>query len=161
MQTEYTFTQSSYLELQKRRLLFYGILGLVGLIGVIVFIILYVNFDYNKYLVLMFIPSLVFAGFGLLYFFFILIMVLRLKNVEVRFVYTFKKESMKVKSYDGNKVTSDNEVYYNFLTKYKETKKNFFLYLANRKVLAFDINDPNLEEIKKIIKIEEIPAKRI
>ena len=162
MQTEYLFTQSTYYELQKRRLLFYGILGLVGLAGIITFIVTYIMTEYNKYLVLFFIPSLVMAGFGILYFVMILVMIIKLRNTEVRFTYDFQKDFVKIKTYSSEgEVTSDNELHYDVIFRYKETKEVFFMYLANRKVFPISATDPKLDEINKIIKIEDIPEKKI
>ena len=161
MHTEYTFTQKTYYELQKGRLLFYGLLGFIGLIGVIAFIILYINLDYNKYLVLMLIPSMVMAGFGLLYFIMILVMIIKLKNIEVHFTYDFNDKFVKIKSFDKGEVTSDNELHYDYIHRYKQTKDCFFLYLPTKKVFPLASDDPQLEEIKKIIHIEDIPAKKI
>lgn len=161
MHTEYIFNQASYKDLQKRRSLFSLILGLCGLAGVIVFIILYPITDYNKYVIFLFIPSLAFALIGLGYLGIILFMMFKIKEVEVRFTYDFNKEFANVKTYNKKELTSDNQVYYNSIMKYKDTGKNFFLYLPNKKVLPLSSSDPNLEEIKKIIKIEDIPVKKI
>lgn len=161
MHTEYTFTQKTYYELQKGRLLFYGLLGLVGLAGVIAFIILYQAFDYNKYLILLFIPSLVMAGFGLLYFIMIVVMIIKLRDTQVQFTYDFNDKFVKIKSYNDGEMTSDNELHYDYIYRYKDTKECFFLYLPTKKVFPLDINDPKIEKIKKIIHIEDIPRKKI
>lgn len=161
MHTEYTFTQKTYFELQKTRIFFYGLLGLVGLGGVIAFIILYQMMDYNKYLILMFIPSLVMAGFGLLYFTIIIVMIIKLKNTEVFFTYDFNDKFVKIRSYSDGEQTSDNELHYDYIYRYKDTKSCFFLYLPTKKVFPLDAHDPQLEEIKKIIHIEDIPRKKI
>ena len=161
MHTEYTFKQETYFELQKNRLLFYGLLGFVGLAGVITFIILYIGLDYNKYLVLLLIPSMVLAGFGLLYFVMILVMIVKLRNSEVNFYYDFNDKYARIKTYTNGEITSDTELHYDYIYRYRVTKKVFFLYLANKKVFPLDANDPKLDEIKKLIKIEDIPVKKI
>lgn len=161
MHTEYIFTQDTYKNLQKRRLFFYGGFGIIGLVGVVLFAILYMALDYNRYLIFLLIPSLIFAGAGLLYFVMILVMIYKLKDTEVKFTYDFNKEMMNVKSYSEGKLTSNNHVYYNIIQRYKDTGKNLFLYLPNKKVLPLSATDPKIEEIKKIININDIPKKRI
>ena len=161
MKTEYTFTRETYLLLQKRRLVFYAILALFGIVGIIVFAILYPKTDYNKYLIFLFAPSLAFAIIGVLYDVMIGVMIFKLKDVAVKFTYEFKEEFLLAKSYDQGKLTSDNTVYYDRIMKYKETKKAFFLYLPNKKVLPLSSEDTKLEEIKKIIHIDDIPKKKI
>ena len=161
MHTEYVFNQASYKDLQKRRLFFNLILGTIGLIGVIVFIILYPLTDYNKYLIFLFIPSLTFALFGLGYIVIILFMMHKLKDLDVHFTYDFNKEFVRARTYNNGEMTSDNKVYYNMIMKYKDTGKNLFLYLPNRKVLPLKSDDEKLEEIKKIINFNDIPRKLI
>lgn len=163
MHTEYTFTQKTYYELQKGRLLFYSLLAVLGVIGIIVFIILFNSYDFEiaKYFIFFFIPSLVFAGFGLLYTVMILVMIFKLRDTEVSFTYDFNKESARIKSYNNGEVTSDTELFYNYIYRYKQTKTTFFFYLPSKKVFPLDANDPKLEDIKKLVKIEDIPRKKI
>ena len=161
MKTDYIFTRETYFLLQKRRLVFYAILALFGIVGIIVFAILYPKTDYNKYLIFLFAPSLAFAIIGVLYDVMIGFMILRLKNISVKFTYDFKEEFLVAKSYDDGKLTSESTIYYDRIMKYKDTGKAFFLYLPNKKVLPLSSEDAKLEEIKKIIKIEDIPVKKI
>ena len=161
MKTEYTFNRDTYIDLQKRRIVLCCVLALLGIIGVIVFAILYPLTDYNIYLIFEFIPTLAFALIGLLYNGIILFMMHKLKGVEVRFTYDFKEEFLKAKSYSDGQLTSDNTIYYDRIMKYKETPKCFYLYLPNKKVLPFDAKDSQLEEIKRIIHLDEIPKKKI
>ena len=162
MKTEYLFTQQTYFELQKRRIFFYGGLALFGIIGIVLFIIFYPLTDYNKYLILEFVPCLAGALIGIFYNIAIIFMIHKLKDVRVRFTYDFKEDHMKAKSYnEDGELTSDNEVYYDRIMKYKDTGIAFFLYLPNKKVLPLASDDPQLEEIKKTIHIEDIPKKKI
>ena len=162
MTTEYLFTQKTYYELQKRRIFFYAGLAVLGIIGIVLFIIFYPITDYNSYLILEFVPSLAFALIGIFYNIAIIVMIHRLKEVEVRFTYAFNKDSLKAKSYnEQGELTSDSEVAYDRIMKYKDTGVAFFLYLPNKKVLPLASDDPKLEEIKKIIHIDDIPRKKI
>ena len=160
MHTEFTFTKDTYFELQKRRILLYGLFALLGVVGIVIFAIVFSK-DNNIWYVLFFIPSLMLAGGGLLFVLAILYMIFKLRYTEVKFVYDFNKDMVKIKSYNQGELTSDNEVHYEVIQKYKDTGKAFFLYLPNRKVFPLASNDPNLEEIKRIIKIEDIPVKKI
>lgn len=163
MHTEFTFTQKTYYELQKGRLLFYGLLALIGVAGITVFAIVYPQYDFeiSKFFIFFFIPSLVFAGFGLLYLTMILVMIFKLKNTQVKFTYDFGEEAVKIKTYSEGEVTSDNELFYNYIYRYKETRSTFFLYLPTKKVFPLDSKDPHLDEIKQIIHLEDIPKKKI
>ena len=161
METTFTFTRETYYELQKRRIFFYGLLSIIGLAGVIAFIILYVNLDYNKYLIFMFIPSLIFAASGLLYTVMILVMLFKLKDTEVKFTYQFNDEFVRIKTYSDGEKTSESELHYNMIYRYRDTGKVFFMYLASKKVFPLASDDPKLDDIKKLIKIEDIPKKKI
>ena len=161
MKTDYVFTRDTYLILQKRRLIFYGILAVLGIIGIIMFIIFYAKTDYNVYMIFLFVPSLAFALISILYEVMIGVMMIKFKDVSVKFTYEFKQEFLLAKSYDNGKLTSDNTVYYDRIMKYKDTGTVLFLYLPNKKVLPLYSKDKNIEEIKKLIKIEDIPVKKI
>ena len=87
MQTEYLFTQQTYFELQKRRILFYSLIAFFGIVGVILFAVFYPLTDYNKLLVLEFVPTFAASLIGVFYDIAIIFMIVRLKNVKVRFVH--------------------------------------------------------------------------
>ena len=161
MKTEYIFDKDTYLDLQKRRIILCIVLAILGTAGVILFAFLYPLFDYNIYLIFEFVPTLAMGLIGLLYLGIILFMMMKLKGVEVRFAYEFKDEFLKAKSYSEGRLTSDNTVYYDRIIKYKETMRGFYLYLPNKKVLPLSSQDPQLDEIKKIIHIDDIPKKKI
>lgn len=161
MKSEYIFTIKDYWELQKKRTIIHIFTILLGAFGSVISLCFYLLAGYDKLWMILFAPSLMFFGIGVIFEGAIAFTFHRIKDVKVRFVYEFFDNELKAYTYDGKKKTSETHLEYKLIRKQKVTKNCLFLFLPNKKVLPLPVNDPNIEEIKRLIEFDDIPKKKI
>lgn len=161
MKAEYTFTINDYRELQRKRFVIHLFTILLGATGIAISLCFYLLAGYDKLWMILFTPSLMFFGIGVIFEGAIAFTFHRIKDVKVKFVYEFFDKELKAMTYDGKKKTSETILEYKMIRKQKVTKHCLFLFLPNKKVLPLSITDPNIEEIKRLIEFNDIPKKKI
>ena len=148
---------NTFLDLDKRRMIFFSIMVLLGLGLIGLFLALFIP-DNNKYYVLILVAALAFVIGGGMILVSIFISIHRVKKHDFYLVNKFNEEEVKSILYRDNSKIHEADVYYSSIYKYKETKLHLFLYLTNRKSVVI-LKDENFDKIKELIKLENFGKK--
>lgn len=158
IKTNTNFDKKAYVAMVKDSVVTFAIVAILGIALIITFAILYPLTNYNRYIVLIFVPGLLFLLVAIIYFFLIIRNYFAVKAHPLNIEYAFFKDKMNEISYRENEKVEESIIEYDSFIKYKMKKEYLFLYLYNKRCVPIE-KDENIEEILKIIDLSKLKRK--